>query len=195
MGCTVTFHDRIGADRLSNAVEPLSADAALLLLESAICETVRQASGAADAEVELTLATDSEMERLNFDHMGERGPTDVLSFPLHEWEVSGRESHLADDDGVSPPGPLLLGDVVIDIDQALRQAADGDWGVAEEMVLLAIHGTLHLLGHDHAEIEEEDRMRALEHDVLRVLHRRHREIAWKPGSLFDRAGHAVMTGS
>ena len=194
MGCTVTFHDRIGPDRIANAVEPLEADAALALLESAVCETVKVAYGA-DAEVELTLAGDTEMERLNFDHMGERGPTDVLSFPLHEWEVNGRESHLTDDDGTSPPGPLLLGDVVIDLDQALRQAADGDWGVVEELVLLAIHGTLHLLGHDHTEIDEEERMRRLEHDVLGILHRRHREIAWKPGSLFDRSGHAVMTGS
>ncbi|MBA2265894.1 MAG: rRNA maturation RNase YbeY [Chloroflexi bacterium] len=195
MGCTVTFHDRIGPDRLANAVEPLGADAALVLLESAVCETIRLAFGEDDTEVELTLSTDPEMERLNFDHMGERGPTDVLSFPLHDWAINGRQSHLTDDDGISPPGPLLLGDVVIDIDQALRQAADGDWGVAEELVLLAIHGTLHLLGHDHAEIEEEERMRGLEHHVLGVLHRRHREITWKPGSLFDRAGHAATTGS
>ncbi|MCA1570904.1 MAG: rRNA maturation RNase YbeY [Chloroflexi bacterium] len=195
MGCSVTFHDRIGADRLANAVEPLGADAALLLLESAVCETVRVSVGAEEAEVELTLSGDSEMERLNFDHMGERGPTDVLSFPLHQWALNGRESHLTDDDGVSPPGPLLLGDVVIDIDQALRQAADGDWGVVEELVLLAIHGTLHLVGHDHADIEDEERMRRLEHDVLGTLHRRHREIDWKPGSLFDRAGHAVTSGS
>jgi len=194
MGCTVTFHDRIGPDRFANAVEPLEAGAALSLLESAVCETVKLAYGA-DAEVELTLSGDAEMERLNFDHMGERGPTDVLSFPLHEWAVNGRESHLADDDGISPPGPLLLGDVVVDIDQALRQAADGDWGVVEELVLLTIHGTLHLLGHDHAEIEEEERMRRLEHDVLGVLHRRHADIASQPGSLFDRSGHAVTTGS
>lgn len=195
MGCSVILHDRIGPDRLANAVEPLGADAALALLESAVCETVRVAVGAEDAEVELTLSGDTEMERLNFDHMGERGPTDVLSFPLHEWALNGRESHLADDDGVSPPGPLLLGDVVIDVDQALRQAAEGNWGVGEELVLLAIHGTLHLVGHDHAEIEDEERMRRLEREVLGVLHRRHREIAWKPGSLFDRAGHAVTTGS
>jgi probable rRNA maturation factor len=127
--------------------------------------------------------------------MGERGPTDVLSFPLHEWSVNGDGSRLSDDDGIGPPGPLLLGDVVIDLDQALRQAADGDWSVAEELVLLAIHGTLHLVGHDHAEMEEEERMRSLEHQVLGILHRRHREIDWKPGSLFDRAGHAVTTGS
>ena len=195
MGCSVTFHDRIGPDRLANAVEPIEADAALALLESAVCETVRLAFGAEDAEVELTLSGDPEMERLNFDHMGERGPTDVLSFPLHEWTLNGRLSHLTDDDGVSPPGPILLGDVVIDIDQALRQAAEGDWGVVEELAMLAIHGTLHLLGHDHADLDEEERMRRLEHDVLSVLHRRHKEIAWKPGSLFDRAGHAVSNGS
>jgi probable rRNA maturation factor len=195
MACTVTFHDRVGHDRIATAVEPLGADAALALLESAVAETARAALPPMDAEVELTLCGDAEMERLNFDHMGERGPTDVLSFPLHEWSVNGRQSHLGDDDGVGPPGPLLLGDVVIDLDQALRQAADGDWSVIEELVLLAIHGTLHLVGHDHAEIDDEESMRAREREVLAVLHRRHREVAWKPGSLFDRAGHAVTTGS
>ncbi|HUF07316.1 MAG TPA: rRNA maturation RNase YbeY [Candidatus Binatia bacterium] len=195
MGCTVTYHDRIGHDRIAQAVEPLDAADALTLIKSAICETVHTAFGKGPTEVELTLAGDAEMERLNFDHMGERGPTDVLSFPLHEWSVNGDGSHLTDDDGVSPPGPLLLGDVVLDLDQALRQSAEGNWGVTEELVLLAIHGTLHLLGHDHAEMEEEERMRRLEHQVLGVLHRRHRDIDWQPGSLFDRAGHAVTSGS
>jgi probable rRNA maturation factor len=195
MRCTVTFHDRIGQDRLGEAVDPVEGATATALLESAVCETVRAAGLADETEVELTLCGDAVMERLNFDHMGERGPTDVLAFPLHEWTVDGRHSRLADDDGVAPPGPLLLGDVVIDLDQALRQAAEGNWGVTEELVLLAIHGTLHLLGHDHAAIDEEERMRAAEHHVLGILHRRHREISWQPGSLFDRAGHAVTTSS
>src|SRR5690606_17707457 len=131
----------IGHDRLETAVEPLDASAGIALLESAITETVRRAvAGVPDSEVELTLCGDAEMERLNFDHMGERGPTDVLAFPLHEWMVEGSRSRLGDDDGVGPPGPMLLGDVVIDLDQALRQAADGNWSVAEELVLLAIHG-------------------------------------------------------
>ena len=195
MACTVTFHDKVGPDRIASAVEPIDADVATGLIEDAVRQTVRAALDVADTEVELTLCADAEMERLNFDHMGERGPTDVLSFPLHEWQLNGAGSHLTDDDGVSPPGPMLLGDVVIDLDQALRQAADGDWSVAEELVLLAIHGTLHLLGHDHAELEDEERMRGVEHKVLGVLHRRHRDVAWQPGSLFDRAGHAVTTGS
>lgn len=195
MGCRVTFHDRVGHDRIGQAVEPMGADAALALIESAVCETIHAAFGRIPAEVEVSLVADAEMERLNFDHMGERGPTDVLSFPLHEWALDGRVSHLSEDDGISPPGPLLLGDLVVDLDQALRQAAEGDWSVGEELVLLAIHGTLHLLGHDHAELEEEERMRELERRVLTNLHRRHRDVPWQPGSLFDRAGHAVTTGS
>ena len=194
MGCTVTIHDRLGHERLEPALEPLSIRDAFGLLESAVGETARVV-GLSGCEVELTLCGDAEMERLNFDHMGERGPTDVLSFPLHEWSVDGVHSHLADDDGVSPPGPMMLGDLVIDVDQAVRQAAEGSWSPLEELVLLAIHGTLHLLGHDHAELDEEAAMRHAEHSVLSTLHRKHREINWQPGSLFDRAGHAVMTGS
>jgi probable rRNA maturation factor len=197
-GCTVTFHDRVGRERLESAVEPLDADDALKLFDSAICEAARACLGRRDVEVELTICGDPEMERLNFDHMGERGPTDVLSFPLHEWSYDGdgAHSHLTDDDAVGPPGaPLLLGDVVIDLDQAVRGAAEGGWGVTEEVVLLAIHGTLHLLGHDHAELDEEERMRSAERDVLHVLHRRHRDVDWQPGSLFDRAGHAVTMSS
>jgi probable rRNA maturation factor len=199
MGCSVTFHDRIGRDRLESAVEPLAHDAAIALLESAVAEAARTALDHRECEIELTLCADAEMERLNFDHMGERGPTDVLSFPLHDWSFDGAGSHahLTDDDGgFGPPGaPMLLGDVVIDVDQAVRQAAEGGWSVVEELVLLAIHGTLHLLGHDHADLEDEARMRAAEREALSALHRRHREIDWQPGSLFDRAGHAVTSGA
>lgn len=195
MAAAVTFHDKIGHERLESAVEPLTADQMRELLEAAVRETTRAAIGNGDVEVELTLCADAEMTRLNFDHMRERGPTDVLAFPLHEWSVDGSHSHLADDDGFLPPGAMLLGDVVIDVDQSVRQAAEGGWSVAEEMTLLAIHGTLHLLGHDHAEIDEEEAMRSLEREVLHVLHRRHHEVSWQPGSLFDRAGHAVTTGS
>ncbi len=200
MGCEVRFHDRVGRERLGAAAEPLDVDQALALISSAVAETVRVAlrgtDEGGDVEVEVTLTGDGEMQRLNFDHMGERGPTDVLSFPLHEWSVDGRRSRMVDEDGAGPPGmQVLLGDVVIDVDQAVRQAAEGNWSVPEELVLLAIHGTLHLLGHDHAELEEEEAMRDVEHQVLGVLHRKHREVSWQPGSLFDRAGHAVSSGT
>lgn len=196
MDVQVTFHDRIGREQVEAAIEPMSVDQLHRLLEGALSEAARVTlGGKADVEVELTLCGDAEMTRLNFDHMGERGPTDVLSFPLHEWTVDGGHSHLADDDGVAPPGVLLLGDVVVDVDQAVRQASEGGWSVAEEIVLLALHGFLHLVGHDHVELEEEEVMRDAEHRVLNGLHRRFRDVDWRPGSLFDRAGHAVTTGS
>jgi probable rRNA maturation factor len=191
----VTLHEKVGRPRLAEAVEPLPVETALELLAAAAGETVRGALGTREAEVEVTVCGDAEMTRLNFDHMGERGPTDVLSFPLHEWSVESGHSHLADEDGRLPDrAPLVLGDVVIDLDQAIRQAAEGDWSVAEEVALLAIHGTLHLLGHDHDDAEGEAAMRDAEHQALSVLHRRFHTVKWKPGSLFDRAGHAVVAG-
>ncbi len=194
MGCSITFHDRIGPERLAAACEPVAVELALSLIESAVAETTHLGLGGEPCDVELSLVADSEMTRLNFDHMGERGPTDVLSFPLHTWSLEDGRSRLADDD-ISPPGAMLLGDLVLDVDQAVRQAAGGEWSVLEELVLLAIHGTLHLLGHDHAELDEEQAMRALERQVLTGLHRKHRDIAWRPGSLFDRDGHAVQSGT
>jgi probable rRNA maturation factor len=189
----VTLHDKVGRPRLTEAVEPLPVDNALELITAAVAETVRGALGTRPAEVEVTLCGDVEMTRLNFDHMGERGPTDVLAFPLHEWSVENGNSHLADEDGQLPgQAPMVLGDVVIDLDQAVRQAAEGDWSVAEEVALLAIHGTLHLLGHDHDDAEGEAAMREAEHRTLTVLHRHFHAVEWKPGSLFDRAGHAVV---
>ena len=195
----VTLHDKVGRSRLAEVFEPLEVDTALEVITAAAAETIRVALASHPAEVELTLCGDAEMTRLNFDHMSERGPTDVLAFPLHEWTVENGHSHLADEDGrpdsrPAARGPLMLGDVVIDLDQAVRQAAEGDWSVPEEVALLAIHGTLHLIGHDHDDPEGETAMRELEHRVLTVLHRHFRDVVWKPGSLFDRAGHAVGAG-
>ena len=195
MGCAVTFHHRIGQERLIAAIEPQTSEGFHALLESALAEATRASLGDEAVEIELTLCGDEEMTHLNFDHMGERGPTDVLAFPLHEWSVDGGRSHLADEDAFAAPGGLLLGDVVIDVDQAVRQAVDVEWSPAQEIVLLAVHGTLHLLGHDHAEADDEAAMRAAERRVLSTLYHRHPELDWRPGSLFDRPTDAVPSGA
>jgi probable rRNA maturation factor len=195
MGCLVTFHHRIGQDRLTAAVAPLDSATFHALLESALTETAAAALGSRDVEVELTLSGDEEMTHLNFDHMGERGPTDVLAFPLHEWTVDEGHSHLADEEVFAPPGGLLLGDVVIDVDQAVRQAQEGGWGAAQEIALLVVHGALHLVGHDHADPDDEAAMRAIEGRVLEVLQDRHRDVGWRPGSLFDAATSTASAGA
>jgi probable rRNA maturation factor len=195
MACVVTFHHRISQDRLAAAMEPQSSEAFHALLESALGETAEAALGEQDVEIELTLCGDEEMTHLNFDHMGERGPTDVLAFPLHEWSVDMGHSHLADEDAATPPGGLLLGDVVIDVDQAVRQAVDGGWSPGQEIALLAVHGALHLVGHDHVEAEDEEAMRAIERRVLAQLHKRHADVGWQPGSLFDQPASTVSAGA
>ncbi|MEO8252008.1 MAG: rRNA maturation RNase YbeY [Chloroflexota bacterium] len=187
MACAVTFHHRIGQERLAAAIAPQSSESFQALLESALGGVAEAALGARDVEVELTLCGDEEMTHLNFDHMGERGPTDVLAFPLHEWSIDVGQSHLADDEAFAPPGGLLLGDVVIDVDQAVRQAAEGGWGAEQEIALLAVHGALHLVGHDHAEPDDEIAMRLIEARVLAALQKSHPEVGWRSGSLFDRS--------
>ena len=90
----------------------------------------------ADAELSIALVNDAEIHRLNRDYRRKDAPTDVLAFAM-------REGAHAD------VHPGVLGDVVISLDTAARQAAARGIGVAEEVRMLLAHGLLHLLGYDH----------------------------------------------
>jgi probable rRNA maturation factor len=82
--------------------------------------------------------------------MGVSGPTDVLAFPV-------------DDPAMVPDGiPVLLGDVVVCLSVAARQAPTHAGDYDSELSLLIVHGVLHLLGHDHAEPAETEAMQARE---------------------------------
>lgn len=86
-------------------------------------------------EVSILLIDDAEIARMNLQYRGKEGPTDVLSF--------------AQNDGMVMPGASkMLGDVVVSIDTAERQALDAGRTVEDETVQLVIHGVLHLLGYD-----------------------------------------------
>jgi len=159
-------------------------------LASAVRATLEVAGAPGPASIGLVLSDDADLARLNAAHMGQEGPTDVLSFPFfpseafpaHETGASPNRNH-----GVAaalkqafalPPGLRAhLGDVVVSVERAAAQAENGQggqtgdirWTVVEEMLLLAIHGTLHVCGWDHAEPVEEDAMRALERKVMACL--------------------------
>ena len=118
------------------------------------------------ASIGLILADDAELAGLNARHMGKDGPTDVLSFPL----LTGPEVHFA-----LPPGHRQhLGDIVVSVERAREQAEQGRggqtgdvrWSAADELRLLVTHGTLHIMGMDHAEPDEEAQMRGLEQRLL-----------------------------
>jgi rRNA maturation RNase YbeY len=108
------------------------------------------------AELSLALVGDDVMAELNERHRGKPGPTDVLSFSL----VEGAHAEFRG---------ALLGDVVIDVEQAARQARRARRTLDDELAKLMIHGVLHLLGHDHEVDPEARRMRAEERRVWRVV--------------------------
>ena len=119
--------------------------------------------------VSLTFVRDPAMRELNRDHRGQDAPTDVLSFPLHPPEAFAREGRthaLVRDDGQAE---RMLGDIVVSVDTAARQAAEYDAPLAREVERLLIHAVLHLAGHDHMEPGERRLMEAEERRLAAAI--------------------------
>lgn len=123
-----------------------------------------------DDELVILLTDDAEIQALNRDFRQKDAPTDVLSFAQDEGEAFPM-----------PPGmPRPLGDVIISLPTATRQAQGGalprikavigpDWSLADEVTFLMLHGTLHLLGYDHIEPADAVVMERLEAELLPKL--------------------------
>ena len=113
-------------------------------------EALLAASDEGASSVSVSFVRDAKIRELNRAFRGLDKPTDVLSFPLVEPE------------NTYPGAERLLGDIVISVDTARRQAADYDAPLDREVVRLLIHGVLHLLGHDHLEPVERAAMESEE---------------------------------
>jgi probable rRNA maturation factor len=106
---------------------------------------------------------DPAMRELNREHRGKDAPTDVLSFPMHDPDEFDRTGPTRPRTGAAEDGAeRMLGDIVISVDTALRQAADYDAPLDREVRRLLIHAVLHLAGHDHMEPGERAVMEAEE---------------------------------
>jgi rRNA maturation RNase YbeY len=108
------------------------------------------------SELSITLVDDASMAELNEQYRGKSGPTDVLSFSLLEGDFTELRGG-------------MLGDVIVSLETAERQARRGRRTLDAEVLRLLIHGTLHLVGHDHEEDDEARRMRAEERRLLREV--------------------------
>ncbi|HEY8418558.1 MAG TPA: rRNA maturation RNase YbeY, partial [Limnochordales bacterium] len=133
----------------------------------AVARAALAAEGMPDhAEVAVTLVDDEEIRVLNRDYRGKDVPTDVLSFPLWEpQEIADIRTHPER----YPERPLLVGDVVISVDTAVRQAEEYGHGLERELAYLCVHGVLHLLGYDHEDETARAAMRAREEAILTEL--------------------------
>jgi probable rRNA maturation factor len=159
----------------------VSMPASMAGLSRMVAATLDAAGAPPPASIGLILTDDDELSGLNAEHMGKDRPTDVLSFPLLPPESfpphpgSRGDARAATIDFPQPPGRRPhLGDIVISVERAIEQAVEGRggqtgdvrWSAADELRLLAVHGTLHVCGWDHAEPDEEAAMRTLERRLL-----------------------------
>lgn len=110
------------------------------------------------AELSVLLCDDATIHALNRDYRKKNKPTDVLAFAMRE----GDDGHLAGD---------LLGDVIISLETATRQAKERGVVTRDEVMMLLAHGLLHLLGWDHQTDADDERMRAETDRMLAVIRR------------------------
>ncbi len=120
-------------------------------------QTILRAVACRSSELSLSLVDDAEMRTLNERYRGIDRATDVLSFSLVLGECARHRGR-------------LLGDVVIGIETAARQASQRHRGLDDEVTRLLIHGVLHLLGYEHEGASDARRMRAEERRVRRAVY-------------------------
>ena len=134
--------------------EHVSSPIEAALVEKAAQETLlHQSAGEGDLTVVLT--DDAQLQALNYEYLGIDAPTDVLSFPADFIDPDNNRRY--------------FGDILISIERAQAQAEVASHAVQDEILLLTVHGVLHLLGHDHAEEDEKQRMWAAQDEILRRL--------------------------
>jgi probable rRNA maturation factor len=129
------------------------------LITRAFLEVLAREGADPDVEVSLTFVDDEQIRVLNREYRAKDTATDVLSFPQD------------DEDGfMSIPGmPQVLGDIVISLPRAEEQAETFGHSLEREVVYLAVHGLLHLLGFDHEDEEGRAEMRAREEAVMEAI--------------------------
>lgn len=106
-------------------------------------------------DLTIVISDDRQLQALNHEYLGIDAPTDVLAFPAGQTDPETEA--------------LYLGDVLISAERAGVQAAAGGHPLVAEIQLLVVHGVLHLLGYDHAEKDEKERMWAAQEAVLKNL--------------------------
>jgi probable rRNA maturation factor len=104
-------------------------------------------------EVSVSFVTNEEIKKLNKEYRNVNSETDVLSFPMDD-EFDGR---------------IILGDIVLSTQRIIEQADDFEHTLEREMIYLTVHSMLHLLGYDHMDAMEKNKMRTREKEIMKEL--------------------------
>ena len=129
-------------------------------IEASAQATLVDESGTVEVSVRLT--SDEEVRTLNRQYRGQDRPTNVLSFPMIQADLIDTITNTDD-------GEMLLGDIVLALETCRREAAEKGVPLENHAAHLIVHGTLHLLGHDHMNDAEAEAMEAIERAAMAAL--------------------------
>lgn len=121
-----------------------------------------------EAEVNLLLTMNKEIQEMNAEFRHIDRATDVLSFPMIDYEKAGEFAFLEEDDSYfnCDTGELMLGDIVISKEKVIAQAEEYGHTIKREYAFLIAHSMLHLLGYDHMEEQERLEMERKQKEIL-----------------------------
>ncbi len=120
-----------------------------------------------DFEISVMFTDNEEIRTLNKLHRSIDRETDVLSFPLFEYDEEGYI--IEEEMEVNPEGDLLLGDIVISLEKAAEQAEEYGHSMDREVGFLTVHSMLHLFGYDHMTPEDEEEMFGYQREILEQM--------------------------
>lgn len=142
-------------------------------LKNVIVFTLKEESVDIECEVSLLFVDNDEIKEINGDTRGINKETDVLSFPMLDYENKKVFKEIYKDYKFSPSDldgeELVLGDIVLSLEKALEQSQDFNHSYEREASYLVVHSVLHLLGYDHMEDDEKTVMRNREEEILNKL--------------------------
>lgn len=127
----------------------------------------------AEAELSLVITDDAQIAEINHQYLNRSGPTNVIAFPMGDPEFPEVQ-------------PELLGDVIISVQTAEKEAVDAGYAVAERFTELLIHGILHLLGYDH-ETNDADARQMAEKSRALADHLKKTNLPQNPGQMITPA--------
>lgn len=139
----------------------------LRLLQKTAMQCLKDENFSRGCEINILLTDDENIRQINKQHRDIDRSTDVLSFPMadiNNGEILSDQGDVDLDEGL-----LLLGDIVISVETALKQSEDYGHSFERELAFLAAHGLFHLLGYDHMQKDEETDMISRQESALEKL--------------------------
>lgn len=118
-----------------------------------------------NVEISVLFTDDEEIRDLNRMHRDIDRPTDVLSFPMFEYDDDG---NFIEED-VNSEGEIILGDIVLSLERAALQAEEYGHSLMREIGFLTVHSMLHLFGYDHMTSEDEEEMFSYQNEILEQM--------------------------